>query len=175
MPEFQANIWAPWRMVYIRSLEEVLGDGCFLCRYWSEPARDQANRVLWRSERAFVVLNLFPYTNGHMLIAPAAHKAELAELDESESVELMRYTRDAMAVLREAVRAQGFNVGMNFGRCAGAGLPEHLHIHVVPRWEGDTNFMPVLGNAKVIPQSLDEVYAELRRAAQRLGLTPAGG
>jgi len=169
MPEFQANIWAPWRMAYIESFEQD-DDGCFLCHYWANPEQDGENHVIWRSQRTLVVLNRFPYTNGHLLIAPGAHKAELADLDETESAELMRYTRDAIAILREAVRAQGFNVGMNFGRCDGAGLPEHLHVHVVPRWEGDTNFMPVLGNAKVIPQSLDAVREAMREAARRLGL-----
>lgn len=171
MAEFNENVWAPWRMEYIRSLEaEKEEEGCFLCRYWQQPDRDRANRVVWRSKGAFVLMNRFPYTNGHMLIAHAAHKGDMADLSEDELFELTRLTRDCVGLLRETVHAQGFNVGYNIGRCAGAGLPDHLHLHVVPRWGGDTNFMPVVGDLRVIPVSLDKLHAELVLGAEKAGL-----
>ena len=139
MAEFNENVWAPWRMEYIRSLDvEKEEEGCFLCRYWQQPDRDGANRVVWRSDGAFAVMNRFPYTNGHMLIAHAAHKGDMVDLSEEELFEMTRLTRDCVELLRKTVHAQGFNVGYNIGRCAGAGLPDHLHLHIVPRWSGDT-------------------------------------
>ncbi len=171
MAEFNENVWAPWRMEYIRSLEaEKEEEGCFLCRYWQQPDRDRANRVVWRSEGAFAVMNRFPYTNGHMLIAHAAHKGDMTDLSEDELFEMTRLTRDCVGLLRETVHAHGFNVGYNIGRCAGAGLPDHLHLHVVPRWGGDTNFMPVVGDLRVIPDSLDKLHAELVLGAEKAGL-----
>jgi ATP adenylyltransferase len=171
MPEFNQNLWAPWRMEYIRSLQrEVEDEGCFLCKYWAHPEQDAAHHVLWRSRSAFVVMNRFPYTNGHLLIAHASHKADLADLSDDELHEISRASRDAVEVLRRAGGAQGFNIGYNVGRCAGAGLPGHLHGHVVPRWEGDTNFMAVLGDARVLSDALDAAYADLIRAATAVGL-----
>jgi len=136
-------------------------DGCFLCRAVAA-ADDAANFLLERRERCFSILNRYPYNNGHLLIAPNPHKAELAALDDSELVDLMRLTRDSQQVLQSALAPDGFNIGINLGRCAGAGTPGHLHIHIVPRWNGDTNFMPVLANAKVIVQSLEALYRTLR-------------
>ena len=171
MAEFNKNLWAPWRMQYIRSLEEEQGDdGCFLCRYWSDRAADAVNHVVWRSESAFVVMNRFPYTNGHLLIAHAHHKGDLSDLTDAELGEMTRLIRDALIILRETVRPQGFNIGYNVGRCAGAGLPEHLHAHIVPRWSGDTNFMPVIGDERVVPDALDTLYTELVKGAQEAGL-----
>jgi ATP adenylyltransferase len=171
MAEFNENVWAPWRMEYIRSLDvEKEEEGCFLCRYWQQPDRDGANRVVWRSDGAFAVMNRFPYTNGHMLIAHAAHKGDMTDLSEDELFEMTRLTRDCVGLLRKTVHAQGFNVGYNIGRCAGAGLPDHLHLHVVPRWGGDTNFMPVVGDLRVIPDSLDKLHAELVLGAEKAGL-----
>lgn len=169
MSEHLQNIWAPWRMEYIHALSSGSG-GCFLCDYAAAPASDAENLVLWRSEGFFVVLNRFPYTNGHLLISPTAHKGDLADFSDGDLAEMMRHTRDAKSLLTEAVGAQGFNIGINFGRCAGAGLPDHLHVHVVPRWNGDTNFMAVLGSVRVIPDGLMQSYARLRSAAEKLGL-----
>lgn len=176
MDEFRENLWAPWRMEYIKSLAETSGCGCFLCDYRDAPEEDAAHHVLWRtaerSERCgmMVVMNRFPYTNGHLLIAPLRHKPELDDFSEAELSDLMRHTRDAKRLLAKAVGAQGFNIGINFGLCAGAGLPEHLHIHLVPRWNGDTNFMAVIGDVRVIPESLDRQYATLRKLAAEMGL-----
>ncbi len=170
MPEHNENVWAPWRMEYIRQASQP-DQGCFLCAYSGQPGHDAANYVLWRSERVLVLLNRYPYTNGHLLVAPRAHVGELDALDEPVLCEMTRRLRDSVRVLRDVVQAEGFNIGMNLGRCAGAGLPDHAHWHVVPRWSADTNFMSVVGNARVIPQSLDEVYEALRRRARELGLT----
>jgi len=171
MAEFSRNVWAPWRMEYIRSLEDEQAEGgCFLCRYWAEPWNDAKNHLIWRTERCFAVLNRFPYTNGHTLVATGAHKATMDEFDEQELDEFIRLTRDVVALLSEAIHPGGFNVGMNLGRCAGAGVPDHLHAHIVPRWEGDTNFMAVVGDVRVIPQSMADLYAHLREAARRAGL-----
>lgn len=170
MAEFNENLWAPWRMDYIRSLnDEAKDDGCFLCRYWLQPDRDRENHVVWRTGSAFVVLNRFPYTNGHLMVAHAHHKGDPTELGLAELTEMTSAVRDAIAALKATVSPQGFNIGYNVGRCAGAGLPDHLHAHVVPRWNGDTNFMAVLGDKRIIPDSLDALWAELTRAAARLG------
>ncbi len=170
MPEFHNNLWAPWRMEYIRSLDQhEKAEGCFLCGYRDTPEQDAENHVLWRTQSSFVVMNRFPYTNGHLLVAPTAHKPDLAALTDEELLDLSKAIRNSVAILQETVRAQGFNIGYNFGLCAGAGLPDHLHAHVVPRWAGDTNFMPVLGDTRVIPDSLDALAAELCKAAEHAG------
>jgi ATP adenylyltransferase len=158
-------------MEYIRSLgEEKAESGCFLCRYWEQPDRDAENHVLWRSASTYVVMNRFPYTNGHLLIAHAAHKGDVADIGEEELTEMTRAIRDATGILRDALSPQGFNIGYNLGRCAGAGLPDHLHAHVVPRWSGDTNFMAVIGDYRVVPDSLDALWKELVKKAEAAGL-----
>jgi len=175
MAEYNRNLWAPWRMEYIHSLAGTEKDGkndCFLCRYVREPESDASNHVIWRGETCLTVFNRFPYSNGHLLIAPFSHLAELDELEDATLNELIRQVRDAQKLLRKILCPQGFNVGMNFGRCAGAGLPGHLHVHIVPRWEGDTNFMPVLGDVRVIPQSIEEMHAKMREVAEKLDLPP---
>ncbi|MBU0639132.1 MAG: HIT domain-containing protein [Planctomycetes bacterium] len=170
MAEFHKNVWAPWRMEYIAGLAEPADGECFFCHYRDHPEDDQRNGVLWRRERSLTVLNRFPYTNGHLLVAPTAHIGDLEALPDEVLTELTLRIRDAQRVLGAAVHAHGFNIGMNLGRCAGAGLPEHLHWHVVPRWKGDTNFMPVVGDVRVISQGLDEVARLFRTEAARLGL-----
>ena len=157
------NLWAPWRMKYINKLGD--SDECFFCRYFQNPLNDADNLVLWRSEMSLVCLNRFPYTNGHLLIAPSAHKADLSELSEAEMLDLMRMLTKAQQALSRACKPEGFNVGMNLGRCAGAGLPGHLHFHIVPRWQGDTNFMAITGGTRVIPQDLGETYQLIKNAA----------
>lgn len=155
-------------MEFIRSFGKE--EGCFLCRMAQTEGiapeelaqRDRSNVVLHRGERCLCVMNRFPYSNGHLLIAPYVHEADLDRLDDAVLLELMALTRTALRVLREAVSAQAFNVGLNLGVDAGAGLAEHVHLHVVPRWRGDTNFMPVIGETKVIPQALNALYDELK-------------
>ncbi len=174
MSEFQKNIWAPWRMEYIRSLEGE-DNGCFICNAVAHAEHDERNLVLWRGAHTIVLLNRFPYTSGHTLIAPRNHHAGLEDVDDATLLELMQFTRDAKRVLEQAVKAQGFNIGINQGRCAGAGLPGHLHVHVVPRWGGDVNFMPVFGDVKVIPQMLTDTRELFLSAAAELGLRPTDG
>jgi len=145
-------------MAYIDDMnDDGEHDGCFLCTA-RDADDDRQALVFMRRPKAFAVLNRFPYNNGHTLIVPNAHKGNLEDLSDDESLALMTLTRDVLGVFKQILRPDGFNVGVNFGRTAGAGLPEHLHLHVVPRWNGDTNFMPVLGETKVIPQSLEDIY-----------------
>ncbi|MCH7701399.1 MAG: HIT domain-containing protein [Planctomycetes bacterium] len=163
MGDGNANLWAPWRMEYIRTLaEEHKDDGCFLCRYWQQPDRDRESRVITRSESCYVVMNRFPYSNGHLLIACGRHCGRFDELTDDEHRQMTSLTRKMILALEETVHAQGFNVGTNLGRCAGAGLPDHLHTHIVPRWSGDTNYMSVVGDVRVINDSLDALYEQLR-------------
>lgn len=176
MAEFNRNLWAPWRMEYIRSLNEDDAEaGCFLCRYAQAPDRDSEHHVVWRADACLTVFNRFPYSNGHLLAAPLAHVADLDGLDDATLNELLRQVRDAKRLLAAATEAQGFNIGMNFGRCAGAGLPAHLHVHIVPRWEGDTNFVPVLSDTRVISQGIEELHEKMREAARALGLPAVRG
>ena len=157
------RLWAPWRMQYIDGIDNGPKSNCFLC-----DARDATDErkalVFWRQPHAFAVLNRFPYNNGHTLIVPTAHKGRLEDLRDEELLALMTLTRDVMALFRGLVRPDGFNVGFNFGRTAGAGLPEHLHLHIVPRWNGDTNFMPVLSDTRVISEHLRATYGKLKEA-----------
>jgi ATP adenylyltransferase len=151
-------IWAPWRLDYIL---EPKKDGCFLCDAVAS-REDERNLVLERREGCFSIFNRFPYNNGHILVAPNAHKGDLGALDDAELTGLIRLTRDTQQLLERAMTPHGFNIGVNLGQCAGAGVPGHLHVHIVPRWNGDTNFMPVVGGTKVIVQSLDALYRLLR-------------
>ncbi|MBN2511397.1 MAG: HIT domain-containing protein [Sedimentisphaerales bacterium] len=153
------NLWAPWRIKYIQGLSQK--SPCFLCDYIAAPQDDAQNFVLWRTADAVVVFNRFPYNNGHLLIAPTRHIGSMEQATESELLSMTRLIRDTQKLLSAAIHPHGFNVGMNFGRCAGAGLPDHMHIHVVPRWNGDTNFMHVCSDTDVISQSMTDLYALL--------------
>ena len=176
MAEVNDNLWAPWRMEYIHLLEDDWdAKECFLCYYSKHPDRDAKNHIIWRNDRCMTLFNRFPYSNGHLLIAPHIHVAELHELDDETLCDIMRQVRDAQKLLKVTSHPHGFNVGINFGRCAGAGLPGHVHAHIVPRWEGDTNFMPILGNVRVIPESIEALYAKMREVAPGLDLPPVGG
>lgn len=151
------RIWAPWRMEYILAAKRP---GCFLCEMVQEE-RDRDNLLLYRGENAFVVMNKYPYNNGHLMIAPYRHLSLMEELNDDELLDLMQLTQRAIGVLKARIRPDGFNVGINLGKVAGAGLEEHLHVHIVPRWSGDTNFMPVFSDTKVMPQALHEMYDQL--------------
>ena len=149
------QLWAPWRLSYVAAAKPPLGeDPCFICR-GLEADDDRGNLIALRTPRSVVVLNRFPYNNGHLLVAPRAHKGRLDELEPGELLEVMETLRRMVATLERLMCPDGFNIGLNLGRAAGAGLPGHLHWHIVPRWDGDTNFMPVLSNTKVIVQSLE--------------------
>lgn len=151
------NLWAPWRIRYILGEKE---SGCFFCRK-SQEATDAKNLVLVRDRTCFALLNTYPYNPGHLMIAPYKHTGELDDLGEQELTEFMALTRRCKQILTGAVRPDGFNIGLNLGKPAGAGVLDHVHMHVVPRWNGDTNYMPVLSDTRVIPQALDELYATL--------------
>ena len=162
------NLWAPWRIGYIQGLDKGSSStkekgGCFICHNLRTPEEDDKNLVLWRTDKTIVILNRFPYNNGHLLIAPNRHIPDLNEADDEENLEMIKLIRESQKALSLTIKPHGFNVGMNFGRCAGAGLPGHLHIHVVPRWNGDTNFMAVCGGTDVISQSLTELLEVLKQ------------
>jgi ATP adenylyltransferase len=156
------HLWAPWRLSYVEvAAKPAAGiDPCFICTALAEDD-DRKNLIALRTPLSTIVLNRYPYNNGHLLIAPRAHKGTLAELTPEELLDTMETLRKGIRTLDELMHPDGYNVGLNLGRAAGAGLPGHLHWHVVPRWNGDTNFMPVLGDVKVIVQSLDALYQAL--------------
>lgn len=162
----QSQLWAPWRLNYIVTSKDEKPAECFLCKYASE-STDEANYVVLRGQHSIVVLNRFPYNNGHILVAPLEHKATLSEINDTESLEMQQLLRRMTEVLKTTINPDGFNVGLNLGRVAGAGLPGHLHWHIVPRWNGDTNFMPVCADVRVIPQALDALYQILTSELNR--------
>jgi ATP adenylyltransferase len=161
------HLWAPWRMAYIDAPPKKV-EGCVFCGKL-EQAEDREQLILYRGEHCFIIMNLFPYNNGHLMVAPYRHTADLVGLTAAEQEELMRLTRHCVKLLTEAFRPEGFNLGMNLGRTAGAGVADHLHLHIVPRWNGDTNFMPVLGETKVLPDALFSSYDKLVAVLARLG------
>ena len=155
------RLWAPWRMEYITGEQRP---GCLFCRVLKDPGDKDAELVVWRPKDAIVLLNKFPYNPGHAMVAPIAHKGELEELDDAQASDLMRALKRTIAVIKAALKPEGFNVGANIGRVAGAGIPDHVHLHVVPRWNGDTNFMPVLADVKVVNEHVLQTAAKLRAA-----------
>ncbi len=178
-----ANLWAPWRMAYIDALVGQEGDdapresGCFLCEAARTLSEDAAagsaaareRLVLLHDGRGLLMLNRYPYTNGHLLAAPREHVGCLSDLSPRGRADLMELTELGDRLLRAAMNPQGMNIGMNLGRCAGAGLPGHLHVHLVPRWNGDTNFMQTTGGVRVIPQALEASYGMLREVLEGMG------
>jgi ATP adenylyltransferase len=173
------RLWAPWRLEYVTGSEQAdaplapvewqpdADHDCFLCqaaaRYDSESGADRKLRVAWRGSNTIIVLNRYPYNNGHLLIAPQHHVGELIDLTPSQHLECMEQLGRLTAIYRKLLNAEGFNIGLNLGRVAGAGLPGHLHWHLVPRWAGDNNFMGVLAGTRVIPQSLEALWEMLRK------------
>jgi ATP adenylyltransferase len=157
------RIWAPWRLAYVKDASKDVEQGCIFC---AKPAEedDRENLIVHRGERCFVILNLYPYTNGHLMIAPFEHVAGLEDLPTETTAEMMALARRAIEVLKTSYEPHGFNVGFNQGRVAGAGVEHHIHMHVVPRWGGDTNFMPVLADTRVMPQTLEQSYQALKGA-----------
>jgi ATP adenylyltransferase len=155
------HLWAPWRLEYIKSADDA--SACLFCA--AAAGGDDAERlVVQRGAHALVLLNKFPYASGHFMVAPARHVGEYGELTDEEVLELHRSASAGMGALAELYAPQGFNLGWNLGRIAGAGIVDHVHLHVVPRWAGDTNFMPVLADVKVLPEHLDETRRKLREA-----------
>jgi ATP adenylyltransferase len=157
------RIWAPWRLAYVKDASKDIEEECIFC---AKPAAgdDEASLIVHRGERNFVMLNLFPYTNGHLMVAPFEHIGRVQELPTETTAEMMALAQAAMSRLEDVYSPHGFNVGFNQGRVAGAGVEHHIHLHVVPRWGGDTNFMPVIADTKVMPQTLEQSYEALRGA-----------
>jgi len=156
------KIWAPWRMEYI--IQTRADDECFICDVISDdPINDKKNLILHRGKNAIVLLNLYPYIAGHLMVAPIKHIADLKKLPLETSSEMWSLTTNTVELLKTAIQPEGFNIGLNLGKVSGAGLKTHLHIHIVPRWSGDTNFMPILTETRVISQGLSETYSVLMK------------
>ena len=153
------RLWAPWRMEYIGGEQPP---GCLFCRVLADTDHDEQNLVLARPQGALVMLNRFPYNSGHAMVAPAAHVASVEDLDDAQTAAVMRALRSTMAAIRAVMKPEAFNIGANIGRPAGAGVTDHVHLHVVPRWNGDTSFMPVLADVKVLPEALERTAERLR-------------
>ncbi len=164
-PAERRPLWAPWRIKYIRAPKST---GCFFCRKGKTPERDRENHVLARGRHCFVLLNDFPYNSGHLLIAPYRHVGDLDALILEEMTEIMRLAARCEQALKHLMHPDGFNFGFNIGAAAGAGVKDHIHAHLVPRWVGDTNFMPVLADARVVPEALDQTARAIRQTWQKL-------
>jgi ATP adenylyltransferase len=159
------HLWSPWRLEY---LTKPTAEGCIFCRV-AESDDDRENLVLLRGEQAFLILNRFPYNNGHFMVVPYAHVPSLEDLDGPVLTEMMLLLNRGLAALRASMFPDGFNVGANLGQVAGAGIEDHVHLHAVPRWTGDTNFMPVVGDMRVVPQTWLQTYDDLKAALGRQG------
>ena len=158
------RLWAPWRLAYVTAAQVPATD-CIFC---DPSAGHDVDLVVLRGRHAYVILNLYPYNNGHLMVVPIRHLAALESLTPDEQVELMRLARLSEMALNEAYRPQGINVGINLGKAAGAGIENHLHVHLVPRWSGDTNFMTAVGQTRVLPEDLDATATRLRPIFERL-------
>ena len=154
-------LWAPWRLKYVKDASKDSADECIFCSKPSEED-DAGNLIVQRGEHCFVILNLYPYTNGHLMVAPYQHVGRIQDIPAETTAEMMALAQRAIAVIQREYEPHGFNVGFNQGRVAGAGVEHHIHMHVVPRWGGDTNFMPVLADTRVMPQTLEQTYEALR-------------
>ncbi len=153
------RLWAPWRNNYVSKKKKQ--KGCIFCNAKKNPACDY---VIFKTKKSICMLNIYPYNNGHILISPLRHFGDISFAQEGEILDMFKCLKKAKALLKKVLKPQGFNIGFNLSRTAGAGITDHLHLHIVPRWEGDTNFMPVIGNSKIISQSLDELAKLLKNA-----------
>jgi ATP adenylyltransferase len=152
------RLWTPWRMEYI--LDNSRPSGCVFCIKPNEDD-DRGNLILYRGKKTFVIMNRYPYNNGHLLIIPYSHVADMEDLASDEICEMTMEMQRSIGILKKAMNPNGFNVGMNLGKAAGSGIDDHIHLHIVPRWNGDTNFMPVLSDVRVMPEHLDDTYMKL--------------
>lgn len=161
----ESNLWAPWRMEYLRDAEKAHRGGAlpqFLVEYWKHPEHDEANHVLYRDGQGMILLNRYPYANGHLMAALGEARPTLRDYSEAQRAALWKLVEFAAELIERTLNPQGINIGINQGKAAGAGVPEHLHAHLVPRWAGDTNFMTVVGQVRVIPDSLEAMAAQFR-------------
>lgn len=165
-------LFAPWRFKYISSVDKKKEEGCIFCE--APKKRDDESLVLVRGRYSYVIMNLYPYNTGHVMVVPYRHVADLAQLTDEEALEMFKLVKLSLEAIRKVYGPHGFNIGVNLGRVAGAGIEDHVHIHIVPRWSGDTNFMPIIANVKVVSQDVRESYKMLKPAfieeAKRLGL-----
>ncbi|MHB0912133.1 MAG: HIT family protein [Armatimonadota bacterium] len=161
------RLWAPWRMQYIENCDKV--EGCIFC-VLPEEGEDEKNLILHRGKSAFIMMNSFPYNNGHLMVAPFAHTADMYALPDEVLLEVNHLVRFCTRLLSVTMQPDGFNLGVNLGRTAGAGVEGHIHWHIVPRWNGDTNFMPVVADVRVLPESLARTYEKLAAQIERLGV-----
>jgi ATP adenylyltransferase len=159
------KLWAPWRIKYVASAKKK--KGCIFCT--AAKRRSAQNQVVFKTAHSIVMLNIFPYNNGHLLVSPIRHLDDIGRLSEKEALDLFAALKKAKTLLTKTLTPDGFNIGINTTGCAGAGITDHLHIHIVPRWRGDTNFMPVIHNTKIISQSLKELLARLKSAQRKTG------
>jgi ATP adenylyltransferase len=158
------HLWSPWRMTYIEKHEKEAG--CVFCNAQAR-ADNAENLIAFRGKNAYVILNLFPYTSGHLMVVPFEHKASIEDLDAETRAEMMEMVSRCIGVLRKLYNPHGFNMGANIGEAAGAGVLGHVHIHIVPRWSGDTNFMTTLGSARVLPEFLEDTYRRVKEAFEK--------
>jgi ATP adenylyltransferase len=158
-------LWAPWRMKYILSPKKTAG--CILCEE-AKKNEDRKNYMLFRGKHSFVIMNLYPYNNGHLLIVPYTHESDLDKLPTEQLDDLMKITQASVNILKQVMKPEGFNIGINIGKSAGAGIPEHLHVQIVPRWAGDSGYISVFNETRVIPELLDQTYERLRPYFERL-------
>ena len=157
-------LWAPWRIEYIKSPKY---EGCIFCDFPKEN-RDKERLILYRGKNAFIIMNNYPYNPGHVMVAPYRHVSSIEDLTEEEMLEIMKLAALVMKAIRKVMKPDGFNLGFNIGKVAGAGIDGHVHLHIVPRWNGDTNFMPVIADTKVIPESLEQAYDEIKQAIEEI-------
>ena len=163
------KLWSPWRSKYIESFKPggKTEEGCLFCRIAKEN-RDKENFVIYRGKSAYIVMNLYPYNSGHLMIVPYIHLPSLKELDDQTKLECMKLVDLGIEALEKSIYPQGYNVGVNIGKCSGAGIDDHVHFHIVPRWSCDTNFMPVLNDVKLISQAMEDTYGKLKGALEKL-------
>ena len=158
------KLWAPWRKEFILGKKEK---GCIFCKR-HKGKKDKENLILFRGKLSFVIMNKYPYNTGHLMVAPYRHVGKLEKMKQEELLDLASLTQKCVAVIKKTMKPQGFNLGMNLEKVSGAGVADHLHVHIVPRWTGDTNFMPVLGNTKLISLALKDTYEQLKEEFQKL-------
>jgi len=159
------HLWSPWRMSYIQ--DPKTNSGCVFCQAQDSPD-GLNNLIVHRGSHAYVIMNRYPYTSGHLMVVPYKHKPELDDFSAETRAEMMELTARCIQILRGSYQAEGFNVGANIGSAAGAGIPKHFHFHIVPRWEGDTNFMSAIGDTRVVPEDLGETYHKVRKAWEQI-------
>jgi ATP adenylyltransferase len=162
------KLWSPWRSKYIESFKPgaIKEEGCLFCRVIEE-VNDEKNFVIHRSERSIIIMNLFPYNSGHLMVIPKQHASTFNELDEETCTECMKNMNLGMNIINDAIHPHGFNIGANIGRVAGAGIEDHVHFHIVPRWTGDSNFMPIINDVKVISEAMEDTYRKLKASLDK--------